>query len=541
MAGTGQYYDPADCDAAWRRPAPKARAAAMALYTWRDPGLSFVISMAAAFPFVIAALLAPALLSFAPTVDILAPIADARAMAAGSVSVVAKSSPFHLALLLAGDLFYDAPGRIHLAAKAFAAIIIVAPFAYFGSARFALAQTALMTAALAAFITAPFSGANEIGLAYFVALATALLAEPADESRMRGVIEGALAGAILFCLWLSNPLFALLGFLALSACPFLTGRSGLFRYGAALFVMVALVGISELLAPGLTAARATAASGALAGVAHARLGVGAWGLAGVAASTAIVIFAAAVFGGAEHWKGWAGALGLVILAVGAARVVGAQPQLVFALAAAIAAFSVASPFYDGVFRYHDRASVAIAGSAAALTLFWTAAVIVQAAGQVSLQYRTASSSSAANIRAELGLVQPGGPTIAKWIEEGRFSTPEARDLFALAPIDQSAMLLEAADRARALTKEGFHVAILTQADTACVIADDRKCSADGRAAAEKAKIVFVPRIDFDAATAVIKGRSEALLYTEFRKVEETPLWEIWVRRGVNPPGLNAPK
>jgi hypothetical protein len=175
-----------------------------------------------------------------------------------------------------------------------------------------------------------------------------------------------------------------------------------------------------------------------------------------------------------------------------------------------------------------------------MTLFWTAAILAQSAGQFALQFKTAETAEA-NVRAAFGLVQPGGPTIARWIEEGRFSTPEARDLFALAPVDQSAMLLEAADRARFLSREGYDVAFLTGSDTACVIADNRACSIDGPAAAKDAKVVFVPRIDFDDATAKAKGRSEALLYTEFKMVERTALWEVWVRRGVNLPTGFIPK
>ena len=76
-----------------------------------------------------------------------------------------------------------------------------------------------------------------------------------------------------------------------------------------------------------------------------------------------------------------------------------------------------------------------------------------------------------------------------------FSTPEAREFFALAPVDQSAMLLEAASRAKAIAAEGVGVAILTGADTACVLAEARNCRADGPAAANAANVVFVPRLE----------------------------------------------
>lgn len=519
---------------AWRRPAPRARAVTMSLYSWQEPSLVFILSMLAAAPFILAALFSPALLSFAPTIEVIGPIADARAIGSGASSIVTAPSPFYLSLLMAGDLFFDTPGQVHLAAKAFAAILVVSPLAYFASARFPAAQAILLSAGLAAFIAAPFAGPLEISLAFFAALAVALICAPADESASRARIEGVLSGLILFALWASNPIFTLLGFLALSACPFLTGRRGLDRYFLALTSAIALALGVEALAPGLNLARADAATGALTGAGAAAASGSVWGLAGVAASTAIVLFASAVFGGRDHAKGWLAASIFLVISLVAVRIAGAQATPLFALAAAIAAFSVSSPFYDGVFRFHDRASVAIAGSVAALTLFWSAAIVAQAAGQFALQFKTAATARA-DVRAELGLVQPGGPTIARWIEEGRFSTPEARDLFSLAPVDQSAILLEAADRARILTREGIDVAFLTAADTACVIAGKRACNADGPSAAKGAKVVFVPRINFDEATARAVGSSEALLYTEFKMVERTALWDVWVRRGVTLP------
>ena len=58
-------------------------------------------------------------------------------------------------------------------------------------------------------------------------------------------------------------------------------------------------------------------------------------------------------------------------------------------------------------------------------------------------------------------------------------------------------------------------------------------------AAAAAGIVFVPRFDLGAEALKAKGRAEALLYTEFKLVEETPFWEIWERRSrVDPTGLS---
>ena len=127
-------------------------------------------------------------------------------------------------------------------------------------------------------------------------------------------------------------------------------------------------------------------------------------------------------------------------------------------------------------------------------------------------------------------MQPEGPTIAQWLEEGRFSTSEARTLFALAPVDQSEVLLAAVAEARALSLDGHEVAILTGADAACVFVAKSNCFADGPAAAGAANVVLAPRLDLDPATVLAKGRAEGLLYSEFKLVNQSALWEMWVRR-----------
>lgn len=504
----------------------------MALYAWQSPGWIFLLSLAATAPFIIAAVLAPALLSLSPTAQMIAPIADARAFADGAALLKDNAAPFYALLLLAADFLVDSPGRIHLVAKAIAAAMIATPMAYVLSARFPAAQSVLLTAAIAAFVAAPFSGPEEIALALYILVAVTLIVAPADESLGRVRIEGAIAAFALAALWLLSPVFAIASGAALVAAPVVARRGGLLRAAAALIGFALFAGGLELAAPGINLARAMTApalfgSGFLVSESIA-------GLGGVAASTAIVIVVAAVFGGGEHWRSWGAGVGFALIALVAARLAGANAAPIFIFAAALACFSIASPFYDGVFRAHDRASVSVALAVAAMTLFWSASLVFPAAGQFMLQARVAAEAPA-DIRSELGLVQPGGPSIANWIEEGRFSTPEARELFALAPVDQSAMLLEAASRARKFASYGLEVAILAGSDAACVIAEKRACRASGAAAAGDAKVVFAPRLDLDPISAAAKGSAEALLYTEFKLVDQTALWDIWVRRGANLP------
>lgn len=527
-------YREEDADAfQWRTPAPAARAATMALYLWRDAPLAATIALGAALPVIVAALTAPALLSYAPAADLLAPIAEARAMASGSAPASSVSSPFDLFLLLGGDLFFEAPGRIHLGAKALAALIAAALVASFACVRFSMTQTALLAAATAAYAAAPLSGPKETAFALLAAVAMAFLSAPAQETRLRAGSEGALAGLVLVALWMSSAILALFAVAALSACPFLSGRRGFIRYAAAIVAAGICIAFAEVAAPGWAAARAATVTQALS-AARDVAAVSAFDVAALALGALIVLLIAAIFGGREHTRNAATAGAFLVIGWAAALVAGAEPALVFPFAAALAVFSTSSPFYDGVFRAHDRASVAVSGAAALLTLGLGASLFVQSTEQFLRQARAGAAAPSAMVEA-FAIVQPPERVIANWVAEGRFASAEARALFPLTPADQSAMLIAAGAKARALGAEGYEVAILAEGDIACVIAGRRDCARDGRAAAARANIVFVPRIDLDAASAALKGRSEALLYTEFRKVDETAQWDIWVRRGVSLP------
>lgn len=512
----------------WRASAPRARLATIALYAWREPGHGFVYSLIVALAFVLICACSPALLSFTPTLEMIGPVAEARAVAGGTADLMAAEAPFHVLLLQLADLAASTPGRIHLLSKAIAASILAIPLAFLLCVRFPTVQAILFSAAFAAFNCAPFAGTNEIALTYYIAFAIVTLCAPTDNTRERAIVEGAIGSFLLFALWMMAPVISLLGFLTLAACPFVSGMRGFDRYLSILILFAVLVGLSELALPGLNSVRADVVTSAVSGDEMMRVSRGV-GLVGIAVSTAIVIFASAVFGGRAHWRGWAVASTFLCLSFAAAQLIDANAMPLFVVAAAIACLSVASPFYDGIFRAHDRASIAVSASVAALTMFWTGAMIVHASGQMALQYRVAKTAPHA-ITAELGLVQPGGPQIAQWIEEGRFSTPEARELLALAPVDQSMMLLDAAIRAQHYEDAGANVAILTKADTACVIRSSRKCQGDGNAAAIASNIVLVPRIDLSSATAAVKAKAEVLLYTEFKMIEQTPFWDVWVRR-----------
>lgn len=527
-----------DADLAWRRPAPAARAALKAIYGWKSPPAAMTAGLAGAVPFALAAALSPALLSLSPTADMLAPIAQARAVAEGAKPLAAAAEPLQTLLLAFGDVFADAPGRVHLVGKAAAAVALSLAFAAVAAVRLPIVAVLALAAALAGAVASPYAGNAELAMALLFVAATLFLAAPAEGHGRRARREGALGAVLLFGLWLSHPVAWMGGIAALTATPFVSDRAGVQRYAAGLIGFLCIVGLAEAFAPGLAAARADALSGVFTrGVSGAIVAAPAF--AGLAMSTAIVVVASAVFGGGAHARGWlvGGALGAAALALGGA--IGTDPALLLVLAAVIAALSVASPYYDAVFEAHDRASVAVAGMAAGLVLFWATAIAWRAASEFEVQSQV-TAEAPAGVRSALALVQPRGAEVARWIEQGRFSTPEAREYFALTPADQAEAFLAAAKGARAVADRGLSVAILTASDAACVLVPGRACHKDGMTAASAAEVVFVPRLDLDPATDAARDRSEALLYTEFRLAAETPFWDVWVRRGAALPSGVVP-
>lgn len=510
-------------DQYWRQAAPRARMMAAKIYGWQPPGWTFLLALGAALPAVLGILFSPAMISLAPAVETIAPVAEARAVAAGNARLAELSSPFNAIMLMVADVFADAPGRVLLVQKAIGALLVAGLFAYFASTRLPAVQAGAVSAAIAFYVAAPLAGPTEFGMALLLVCAFSFLAASADPADLRARIEGALAGLGVASLWLLNPFFALAGFLTLAACPFMSGYAGLTRYGFAFGGFALLALIAELIAPGVNGARAAASSEIVAGINSLP------GLpytkdnAATIAGVSVVLLAVAIFGGREHIRSWAPALGLVALAVIASHMMGVDPLAALVLSGAIACFSVASPFYDGIFKSHDRASVSIALSAAALIMSWAGYQVAQSLQQFGVQGAAIKDAQEMDV-IDFGVVQ------ADPVDYGMEPQSNPFGYAALSIAQQSAMLLEAADLLQDAKGRGEAAALLTYADIACLLVENRECRANGADATKASTIIFVPRRSLGAATADLKARSEVLLYTEFKLVSQTPLWETWVRR-----------
>ncbi|MEO0878075.1 MAG: hypothetical protein AAFY22_00035 [Pseudomonadota bacterium] len=547
---------------AGRRAAPRARALTKPLYQWSTFKAAMAASLIAVSPFLVAAFLAPALMTTAPAGDIIAPIARARAFADGALDLTLSPVPFQLLIFSLADMIAAAPGRIHLVAKAIVAALIALPLAFFAARRFSLPAAAAMTGVVAAGVLAPLAGAGAWTTGLLIAAATPMLTPPATGGARLAIGEGVLAGLLLFCLWLAAPVVWIAGLAALTAAPFLSGRAGPARYLAALMALLACAGAGELLAPGLAMARAEAGAALL-------TDGGAWGMLlsgivtgqmisteigaadGLVASVGVVLFLAAVFGGSPAWRSWAAALGFLVIAVVAVGLAAAPFWPLLLCAAVIATFSTGSPFYDGVFDRPQPATVAIAGAAGALTLFWCAAFAVDAGRQFARQAELAERAPRDTLSAlALIPVTPAAPLTITALDASAAGKSVAGNRFGGNAFggdgfngarrgDPSAILLAAAREAERWSQTGADVAILANADIACVISAPRRCFESGAAAAHAAAIVVAPRVALDALDGTAgedlsvggHATAEALLYTHFKKVSQNQFWDIWVRRG----------
>lgn len=521
----------------WHAPAPAARAAATALFGWRDERTSVIAAVAAAAPAIAAALAAPALLTTTEIVDLIGPIADARALAAGDGEVLKSSSLFYLAMLSAADSIFATPGRILLGAKALSALIAATAVIAIACVRFPFAQTALLAASTAAFVAAPFSGVNETLLALLAAAAIAFVCAPAQSSKTRALAEGALGGGVLATLWMSSPALALIGAVALTACPFISGRGGFLRYAAAILVVGGLIASFELLFPGSIVARAETVTSTVNSLRDHRISTSTFASTEIGLGACFVLVLAAVFGGATYRGNVWTALAFLLFGAAGAAMVGANASLVFVFSAAIAVFSTSSPFYDGIFRAHDRASVAISGAVGVIALGLGALICMQAAEQFVLQARSTAPASEKNA-SPFAITKLTQKSNSHWIDDGRIIERELTPDESPEASDQARLLLNVAARVRTLDAAGFKVAILANSDIACVIVGNNDCSADGRTAAARANVVISPRLSLGAGGVSTKERLEGLLYSEFRRIEETPQWDLWVRRDVSLPNYD---
>lgn len=515
----------------WRRDAPAARRVAEGLFGWFAPWQGPLAAAVLLAPLFILAGLSPALLSQNGPVETLAPFASARAWLSGaSAAEIAAGGwgPAPLGLVGGASFLAGSAGLSLLWAQLAAAVLGFAAMSYLALARFSTAAAAGAALLAAASVAAPLSGAGGYGWSVLLWLAAAALAAPADEGAARLRIEGVLCGLGLFVLWNTTAAFFLAGVFAMLAAPWTGGRRGLAMLLIAAGVATALAAGMYFVAPGLNMARLLAALAEL-HAAPARLlasGVGITGyLGGAGAALAIV----AIFAGGEEARAWVPAVLFAAVSFILAAICGANAAPGVILAALIACFSTASPFYDGVFAAKERGAVAAALGAGALSLLGVVHFAAYSTGLAAAQYEAARTAPDALKR--VGLAYAGGTqalSAARWLDDGLVTLKDAHADGLFSPAVRALALAQGAEFAQ--QRGRGRIAILASADVATAFFARKAGAIDGRRAAADADFVLAPRFALENNSAAVNDSAEGLLFSQFRLADETPLWQVWERR-----------
>lgn len=421
--------------------------------------------------------------------ETLAPFAAAEAWRSGTYSSeeagVAGGLPVHI--LLSGLAGGGAePGAALAAARAGLAAMLAPLLALILAPRLSLAAAGAGALAAGSILVFAPLAAWPAGLA--LALALRAMAAPSREPGLP-LIESASAGLVTGLLALVSPLLAILSIaVRMNAGPRMKGELILPAIIEA-FLAIVVFGAVFLATPG------GSAPFAILGAPDPAL-LGTLGLIAAAAALAGVVAAedrAVVSGGA--------AAGALAFAFGG----GAVAASALWLAAAIAGLAPARRSR----RRSDQAGLLLSGG-------------------LALACATAIASPAFAPVGAFGFAGVSDTPAVQWVERGFLSLDEARRTGSFGDREEFAALARVLDRIEEVNAAGGLAALLAP--------DAFENALAGLAPLEDpryADFVIIPRFGPEAGPESAEALKEAVggvLYVDFRRVEETPLFEVWERR-----------
>ncbi|MEO1311714.1 MAG: hypothetical protein AAFV51_12245 [Pseudomonadota bacterium] len=398
---------------------------------------------------------------------------------------VAGGFPVHA--LLAHAPFGAEPGASLAIARACLLALLAPVFALALSAR--LSRPAAFGAGVAASAFVVFAPLAIWPAGLALALTARALGTPSDEPGVP-LIDAAAAGALTALLAALNPLLAAFAIAARLNGGFRSTEEKVLAAGLEVVVALAVFGAVFFSVPGIgTSLHPVVAPNPFA--------LGAVGLIAAAAALAGIVASenrAVVSGG--------GAAGALAFAFGA----GPAGAGAFWLATALAGLA---PRRRAGRRRSEAAGGALALGLAAGFAASLAAPMTRPAGDFALA----------------GLAET---TMTEWVERGLVTLDEARATGVFTLSEEFAALKGVVERVKAAEAEGRLAALLAPKTVASAVATMAHLE-DAR----MADVIVVPRFGPDAgpeSAAELKEAVGGVLYTEFRRVEETPLVEVWVRR-----------
>jgi len=170
------------------------------------------------------------LVSLAPIDVLLGFIADARAFKAGAMVINETSNPVFLIFVAGADFFKAPPGNIIVIAKALNAALMLIVFALFASRRVSVFAGITIALMLTGWAVNPFTPTEYFTAGYVFVLSFGLLISPVPSASLTSVVEGLIAGILLFILIAAGLPFAALGLMVLTLSGFIGGHHRGLRY-----------------------------------------------------------------------------------------------------------------------------------------------------------------------------------------------------------------------------------------------------------------------------------------------------------------------
>lgn len=557
------------------------------LLTWCSPRLTGIFIILAACPLIILVAMSPAMVSSVPLIDALNDLANARALTQngsdrGSGHDVSgmwsqTALPLYTYILMATDWLVlnisaagetMSVGRIYLIAKSLLATGLVFALSLTLNVRLPIIAAILVSCGAVLAVLNPLGSGLPMASSMIMVLLLISLCAPVKDSPKRAINEGAFCGVLLTGLLLTTPPLFFIGVLAATACPYLAGQYRGVRYLMTIGIFIITASLLFLFVPHMVGVildsfeswgsgwRVLGGEAPIGGEkadlvsiilsSFSQQMVSLYGFLGaltlpmeimVSILVMMFIFVSVAMMSDKKALGVLGA-GLLLLISGILILfsirgsiggpIGGEVTNGFMLSGIMApfiltsiivlCFAVNAPLYREVYNRPSRAGYSTAFLLVGLVLTQSALVIFPVSQNVVKQFHLANTLNMNNDISHL---------------EKRFSimlVDQNSDLLGPSRDNNTDSLQTLVSIIDGYEKPQEKIAILTAVDFLCMLNNQQTCFQNGRVAASKANIVFVPHIDLGPHTQATIERSQGLLYTHFKRTNQTPDWDVWERR-----------
>ncbi len=449
-------------------------------FTWESPTLTAILVILAGLPFIILTFLSPVLLNPIPLELVLGDLADARALKAGTLSLMETENPIALIFIAVADMFGGEPGRVMIIARAILALLILTGFTIFTKSRLPVLIAAFLSALITVNILNPYVSLHNIPFILACLLSFGFLVPPqinlqAPKPSYAFIGESIIGAVLLIGLFLSGIVMQVVAFLVLTLSAFMGGQRRGIRYFASLVFVFVILAVISILKPEVI---------------------------NIFVNTPYETRIINIPDG-----------NLMMLS-------GGNVIIALSFLASVLLFGAKANVYTLLYNRPAKSGILL-GACAAISVFFLLGVQVENSfNKLYAQYL---------IEDKVDNIQFAMIDLSHEYDQNHATLGTSfLDIF----LTRMKML------------ERFHtnkISIITNTDIACILTNpnnekpkehpsDRSCYADGLRAVKFSDIVIVPRFKINLETDRLIERSEGILYSEFKHIESDDMWDIWQRK-----------